>query len=355
MLEAAPEDIELVDGTYRVKGVPATGLTLAEIAKAAYGGSLPEDIDAGLESTDFFKPADETFPFGTHVAVVEVFPETGEVELLRYVSVDDCGNIISPMLVTGQVHGGCRSGYRTGLWEELRYDDNGELLTGTLNDYAMPKADGFPTFETHHTTTTTPINPLGAKGIGEAATIGATPTAANAVIDALSAFGITHLDIPFTPEKSGRRFGTPKPGSMPQTNHAEGMEVVRRMHVSSGSPFEAKIGYSRAVRVGDQVFVSGTTAMQDGGPVAVGDAGAQTRHILDIILRALEEAGATARNVVRYRIYLTNIDDWPAVLEEMSHVFGSVLPTATLVEVKGLINPKSLVEIEVDAIVGITD
>jgi enamine deaminase RidA (YjgF/YER057c/UK114 family) len=142
---------------------------------------------------------------------------------------------------------------------------------------------------------------------------------------------------------------------MPQTNHAEAMEVVRRMHVSSGSPFEAKIGYSRAVRVGDQVFVSGTTAMQDGEPVAVGDAGAQTRHILDIILRALKEAGATARNVVRYRVYLTNIDDWPSVLEEMSLAFGSVLPTATLVEVKGLINPKSLVEIEVDAIVGITD
>jgi enamine deaminase RidA (YjgF/YER057c/UK114 family) len=142
---------------------------------------------------------------------------------------------------------------------------------------------------------------------------------------------------------------------MLQTNHAEVMEVVQRTHVSSGSPFEAKIGYSRAVRVGDQVFVSGTTAMQDGKPVAVGDAGGQTRHILGIILGALQEAGATASNVVRYRIYLTNIDDWPAVLEEMSHVFGSVLPTATLVEVKGLVNAKSLVEIEVDAIVGITE
>jgi aerobic carbon-monoxide dehydrogenase large subunit len=201
MLEAAPEDIELVDRTYRVRGVPAGGLTLEEIAPAAYGDSLPVEIDAGLESTDFFKPADETFPFGTHVAVVEVFPETGEVKLLRYVSVDDCGNIISPMLVTGQVHGGVAQGIGLVLWEELLYDDSGELLTGTLNDYAIPKADGFPAFETHHTTTTTPINPLGAKGIGEAATIGATPTVANAVIDALSAFGITHLDIPFTPEK----------------------------------------------------------------------------------------------------------------------------------------------------------
>ena len=201
MLEAAAEDIELVDGKYRVRGVPGGGLTLVEIAAEAYGENLPADLDAGLESTDFFKPADETFPFGTHVAVVEAFPETGEVKLLRYLSVDDCGNIISPMLVTGQVHGGVAQGIGLVLWEELVYDDSGELLTGTLNDYAIPKADGFPTFETHHTTTTTPLNPLGAKGIGEAATIGATPTAANAVIDALSAFGITHLDIPFTPEK----------------------------------------------------------------------------------------------------------------------------------------------------------
>jgi enamine deaminase RidA (YjgF/YER057c/UK114 family) len=130
---------------------------------------------------------------------------------------------------------------------------------------------------------------------------------------------------------------------------------VRRKNVSLGSPFEAKIGYSRAVRVGSHICVSGTTAMQDGEPVAVGDAGGQTRHILATILRALEEAGATPGDVVRYRIYLTNIDDWPAVLDEMSNTFGSVLPTATLVEVKGLINPNSLVEIEVDAIVGITD
>jgi CO/xanthine dehydrogenase Mo-binding subunit len=203
-LEAAVEDIELSEGKYRVKGVPTGGLSLAEVAAAAYGGGLPEDIDAGLETTNFFSPADETFPFGTHVAVVEVFPETGEVKMLRYLSVDDCGNIVSPNLVTGQVHGGLAQGIGLALWEEVHYDNNGELLTGTLNDYALPKAPGFCTFETHHTTTPTPINPLGAKGIGEAATIGATPTAANAVIDALSYWGITHLDIPFTPEKIWR-------------------------------------------------------------------------------------------------------------------------------------------------------
>jgi len=204
MLEAAVEDIELVEGKYRVKGVPTRGVTLAEIAKMAYSGDLPADIDAGLESTDFFRPDDETFPFGTHVAVVELFPETGEVRLIRYVSVDDCGNIISPLLVTGQVHGGLAQGIGLALWEELHYDNNGELITGTLTDYALPKATGFPTFETHHTTTPTPINPLGAKGIGEAATIGSTPAVANAVIDALAPWGIRHLDIPMTPEKVWR-------------------------------------------------------------------------------------------------------------------------------------------------------
>jgi carbon-monoxide dehydrogenase large subunit len=203
-LEAAAADIELAEGKFRVKGVPTRGLTLGEIAKQAYAGGLPAEIDAGLESTDFFSPADETFPFGTHVAVVEVFPDTGEVKLLRYVSVDDCGNIISPMLVTGQVHGGVAQGIGLALWEEMHYDAGGELITGTLNDYAVPKASGFAPFESHHTTTPSPLNPLGAKGIGEAATIGATPTVANAVVDALSAWGIHHLDIPFTAEKIWR-------------------------------------------------------------------------------------------------------------------------------------------------------
>jgi enamine deaminase RidA (YjgF/YER057c/UK114 family) len=124
-----------------------------------------------------------------------------------------------------------------------------------------------------------------------------------------------------------------------------------RIRVSSGLPFEKQIGYSRAVRVGNLVFVAGTTAMKDGEPVAIGDAGGQTRHILNIIQNALVEAGATANEVVRWRVYLTNVNDGPAVLEEMARVFGPVAPVATLVEVKGLINPASLVEIEVDAVV----
>lgn len=201
MLEAAVEDIELEDGKYRVKGVPEGGVTLAEIADLAYSGDLPEEIDAGLESTDFFRPSDTTFPFGTHLAVVEVLPETGEIRWHRYIAVDDCGPIISPMLVTGQVHGGLAQGIGQALLEDMHYDESGELITGTLNDYTVPRAHHFPTFESYHTETPTDVNPMGVKGIGEAATIGATPATANAVIDALEPFGIRHLDVPLTPQK----------------------------------------------------------------------------------------------------------------------------------------------------------
>jgi CO/xanthine dehydrogenase Mo-binding subunit len=177
---------------------------LQDIAKAAYAGGMPQEIGNGLETTNFFSPEDETFPFGTHIAMVEVFPDTGEIKILRHLAVDDIGNIISPQLVQGQVHGGVAQGVGIVLWEQMVYDNSGELLTGTFSDYAVPRAHHFPMFENHHTTTTTPINPLGAKGIGEAATIGATPAMTNAVIDALSHWGVRHLDIPFTPEKVWR-------------------------------------------------------------------------------------------------------------------------------------------------------
>ena len=204
MLEAAVEDIEIEDGTYRVRGVPTRSVTLADVAGLAYSGSLPDEIDAGLESTDFFRPSGTTFPFGTHVAVVEVFPDTGEITFLRYIAVDDCGKIISPMLVTGQVHGGLAQGIGQALFEEMHYDESGELISGTLNDYVVPRASHFPEFESHHTETPTYINEMGAKGIGEAATIGATPATVNAVIDALEPWGITHLNAPFTPERVWR-------------------------------------------------------------------------------------------------------------------------------------------------------
>jgi carbon-monoxide dehydrogenase large subunit len=204
LLEASPDDIELREGKYSVKGAPGRGKTLAEIAGASYGGAVPDEIGTGLEAVDFFRPPDTTFPFGADVAVVEVDPSTGEVDVQRYVAVDDCGNVVSPMLVEGQVHGGLAQGIAQALWEEIVYDESGQLITGSLMDYAVPVAENLPSFETDRTVTTTPLNPLGAKGIGELATIGSAPTIVNAVMDALEPFGIRHLDMPLRPEKVWR-------------------------------------------------------------------------------------------------------------------------------------------------------
>jgi aerobic carbon-monoxide dehydrogenase large subunit len=204
MLEAAPDDIALIDGRYQVKGVPARGLTFARIAARAYSNDLPEGMEPGLEASDFFRVPQLIYPFGAHVAVVEVDPDTGAVTLSQYFSVDDCGPRISPMLVTGQVHGGVAQGVAQALLEELIYGDDGQLLTGSLMDYAVPRADDLPSFVTGETVTPTPFNPLGAKGIGEAATIGSTPAIVNAVVDALRPFGVRHLDMPLRPERIWR-------------------------------------------------------------------------------------------------------------------------------------------------------
>ena len=200
ILEAAAEDIELTEGQYQVRGASDNAVTLADIAARAYSDDLPESIDTGLEGTDYFRP-DLVYPFGTHVAVVEVEQSTGRVTIREYYSVDDCGPRISPKLVDGQVHGGLAQGIAQALLEEVVYSEEGQLLTGTLMDYAIPKAAQFPTFVTDSTVTHTPHNPLGAKGIGEAATIGSTPAIANAVMDALKPLGVHHLDMPLTPEK----------------------------------------------------------------------------------------------------------------------------------------------------------
>ncbi len=203
MLEAAPDDVVMEAGRYQVKGVPAKALTLAQIAKQAYTDALPDTIEPGLEASDFFKPT-LIYPFGTHVAVVEVDRETGAVEIRAYYSVDDCGTRISPMLVEGQVHGGLAQGIAQALLEEVVYDESGQLLSGSLMDYALPRAATFPQFTLGETVTTTPHNPLGAKGIGEAATIGSTPALVNAVIDALAPLGVRHLDMPLRPERVWR-------------------------------------------------------------------------------------------------------------------------------------------------------
>jgi len=205
MLEAAPEDLVYESGQVYVKGHPDKGVTIQEIAWAAWSGrTLPPDTEPGLEATSYFEPSNCTFPFGAHVAVVEVDPESGKVELQRYVSVDDCGTVINPLIVEGQVHGGIAQGVGQALMEEAVYDEDGQLLTGTLMDYNIPKAEQLPSFELYRTQTPTPVNPLGAKGIGEAGTIGSTPAIVNAVVDALAPFGVEHIDMMLRPEKLWR-------------------------------------------------------------------------------------------------------------------------------------------------------
>jgi carbon-monoxide dehydrogenase large subunit len=180
-------------------------LTIQEIALAAHtAASLPEDFEPGLSAQHFFEPKNFTFPSGTHICVVELDKDTGDVKIQRYIAVDDCGNQINPLIVQGQVHGGIAQGLAQALFEEVVYDENGQLLTGELMDYAVPKAHQLPRYELDHTVTPSPVNPLGAKGVGEAGTIGSTPAVANAVIDALAPFGVKHVDLPLRPEKLWR-------------------------------------------------------------------------------------------------------------------------------------------------------
>jgi carbon-monoxide dehydrogenase large subunit len=205
VLEAAVEDIDYADGRFFVKGSPGSAKTIQDIALLAHvAWNLPPGMEAGLEASSFYDPPNFTYPFGAHVAVVEVYPDTGTIELKRYVAVDDCGPQINPMIVEGQVHGGVVQGIGQALWEEAVYDEAGQLVTGTLMDYAIPRADVLPDIEVLSTVTPSPHHPLGVKGIGEAGTIASTCTVYNAVVDALRPLGVDALPMPMTPERVWR-------------------------------------------------------------------------------------------------------------------------------------------------------
>jgi carbon-monoxide dehydrogenase large subunit len=212
LLEAAPADIAISDGQWQVRGAPSRATTFADIAAAAYSSARPKDMEAGLESTRFFQPTGMVFPFGAHVAVVEVDGETGSVALRKYFSVDDCGRVLNPLLVEGQVHGGLAQGIAQALFEEIAYAADGSLLSGNLTTYMIPTAPDLPSFTLDRTITPSPINPLGVKGIGESATIGSTPAVVNAVLDALAPLGIREIDPPCTPEKVWRAIERAKAG-----------------------------------------------------------------------------------------------------------------------------------------------
>ena len=202
LLEASEQDLEFQSGKWSVKGAPDKAKGWGEVALMAYlAHNIPQGMEPGLEATSFYDPSNFTFPFGAHVAAVEVDPDTGQVKLLRYVAVDDVGRVINPMIVDGMVHGGIAQGVGQALWEHGVYSDDGQLLAGTMMDYVVPKADQLPSYETERTVTPSPVNPLGVKGAGETGTIAATPTVANAVMDALAPFGVTHIDLPLTTER----------------------------------------------------------------------------------------------------------------------------------------------------------
>ncbi|QFG68280.1 xanthine dehydrogenase family protein molybdopterin-binding subunit [Ornithinimicrobium pratense] len=195
LLEVAVQDVELVAGHFGVRGVPGSGVTWEQVAAQAH------ETGDGLSVDHDFRQDGATFPFGTHVCVVEVDVETGHVQLLRHVAVDDCGTVINPLLVRGQQQGGTVQGISQALWEEFRYDESGQPITSTFADYLLPSTADVVQLDTRLTATPTDRNPLGAKGIGEAATVGSTPAVQNAVVDAVAHLGVRHIDLPCTPER----------------------------------------------------------------------------------------------------------------------------------------------------------
>jgi carbon-monoxide dehydrogenase large subunit len=200
LLEVSEDDLEWEPGKFSVKGAPQKAKTIQEIALAAYTNH-PQGMEAGLEAVNYYDPPNLTFPFGSYIAVVDIDRGTGAVKIRRFVAVDDCGNIINPMIVDGQIHGGLTMGMAPALLEEISYDEAGNIQGGSFMDYLVPTAMETPRWETDKTVTPSPHHPLGAKGVGESATVGAPPAIANAVVDALAHLGVRHVDIPITPEK----------------------------------------------------------------------------------------------------------------------------------------------------------
>ena len=201
-LEAAEDDLEYESGRFSVKGSPDRGLTVKEAAYAAWTAhNLPDGMEPGLEATYVYDPPNFSWPSGAHVAVVEVDTETGDVQLVRYVAVDDVGRVVNPMIVDGQVHGGLAQGIAAALYEEALYDEDGTLLTGSLLNYLVPSAAELPSFELDRIETPSPTNPLGVKGVGETGTIASPPAVMNAVVDALRPYGVHDVPMPATPER----------------------------------------------------------------------------------------------------------------------------------------------------------
>jgi aerobic carbon-monoxide dehydrogenase large subunit len=222
MFEAAPEDVVFDQGRFYVKGSPDNAKAIQEVAFAAYGAGLPEGMEPGLEAVSYFDPPNFVWPFGAHVCIVEVDPDTGGVEMRKYVAVDDCGNVINPMIVEGQLHGGIAQGIAQALFEEVVYDEAGNMKTGTFTDYMVPTMNEMPPISLDSTVTPSPTNELGVKGIGEAGTIAASAAVINAIVDALSPLGITHIDMPASPDRLWKQIQQRRGESAASTSGSSG-------------------------------------------------------------------------------------------------------------------------------------
>ncbi len=221
-LECAEEDLDFSAGTFSVKGSPDKAMPLAAVAFEAFTAhNLPDDVEPNLEASVVYDPPNFSWPFGTHICVVEIDEETGKVDVLQYVAVDDCGVQINPLIVDGQVHGGVVQGLAQALWEEAVYDEDGNLRTSTLADYLVPAASDVPSLTLGHTVTPSPTNQLGVKGIGEAGTIGAAPAVINAVVDALSHLGVTDIAMPASPMRVWSTIQAAKSAKPPMSGGAK--------------------------------------------------------------------------------------------------------------------------------------
>jgi carbon-monoxide dehydrogenase large subunit len=236
IFEAAEEDVVFDQGNFSVKGSPDKTKAIGELAFAAHGAGLPEGMEQGLEAVTYFDPPNFVWPFGAHICVVEVDPDTGAVKLEKYIAVDDCGNVINPMIVEGQIHGGIAQGIAQALFEEVIYDEeSGQLKTGTLLDYMVPSANEMPEYAFDMTVTPSPTNALGVKGIGEAGTIAASGAVINAVCDALSPLGIEHVDMPASPDRLWK---------MIRERRSSGARPPGLSHEADSRPFGADAGVS---------------------------------------------------------------------------------------------------------------
>lgn len=233
LLGVKPADITIGRGQLTAKGKKKS-ISFGELVMAAYTArNIPPGFEPGMEATHFFEPSNFTFPFGAHIASVEVDAETGEIKIDKYVAVDDCGNVLNPLLVDGQIQGGIAQGLGQALWEELIYNEDGQLVTGSLMDYALPKAHLLPDFTLERTVTPSPVNPMGVKGVGEAGTIASTPCMVNAVCDALSPLGVRHIEMPLKPERVWRAI-THAQNSREEHEHAMAGPVAKYANGKSG-------------------------------------------------------------------------------------------------------------------------